>query len=230
MAKYLIKAEKLTKLYKFPAEEIKAVRDVNLEIHPGDFIAFMGPSGSGKTTLLDTIGCLGKLSSGKLEVFGNNVSYSKEKELVKVRRKEIGFVFQDFLLIPSLTALENVELPLCFSRLPENRNNSIGLLKKVGLSHRINHFPRELSGGEKQRVAIARALTTSPKLLLADEPSGNLDTKSAQEIFNIFKELNKKEGLAIVVATHNLKLGSQANRIVYLKDGRIVSKEEANLY
>lgn len=225
----IIKTQDLTKRYKLTAENIQAVNGISLDIQQGDFVALMGPSGSGKTTLLDIMGCLDRISSGKLEVLGKDVSSAKESALVDMRRKGISFIFQDFLLISSLTALENVELPLYFSRQHQERSKSVEVLKKVGLGHRINHLPKELSGGERQRVAIARALATSPKLLLADEPTGNLDTKSAQEIFDIFKKLNKEEGLTIIVATHNPKLGSQANKIVNLQDGKIIPKEKSSL-
>jgi putative ABC transport system ATP-binding protein len=230
MNEILVKAEKITKVYRLPAEQIWAVRDVDLDIHKGEFVAIMGPSGSGKTTLLDILGCLDRISSGRLQVLGQDVSGVKENSLVQIRRGQIGFVFQEFLLIPTLTALENVELPLLFARQPHERGTAESLLEKVGLGRRINHLPKELSGGERQRVAIARALVASPKLLFADEPTGNLDTKSGQQIFDTLKELNQKEGLTIVVTTHNPKLGSQAKRIIYLKDGRIVSKEESSLY
>jgi putative ABC transport system ATP-binding protein len=230
MDNILIKAEKITKIFRLPAEEIKAVRQVDLEIKAGEFISIMGPSGSGKTTLLDILGCLDSISSGKLQVLGKDVSRVKESSLVMMRRKNIGFIFQDFLLIPTLTALENVELPLVFARLPREREKAVSLLEKVGLGQRINHLPKELSGGERQRVAIARALVTSPKILFADEPTGNLDTKSGEQVFGILKDLNKKEGLTIILTTHNNKLGMQASRIVYLKDGGIVSREESNLY
>ena len=226
----LIKAQKIIKTYKLPAEEINAVRDVDLEIHRGEFIAIMGPSGSGKTTLLDILGCLDKVSGGKLEVFGKDVSLLKESSLVNIRRRNMGFVFQDFLLIPTLTALENVKLPLLFAGLREESEKAIGLLKKVGLANRINHLPKEMSGGEKQRVAIARALVTSPKILFADEPTGNLDTKTGKEIFQILKELNQKDGLTVVLTTHNNELGSQASRIVYLRDGVIISREESEYH
>ena len=230
MNNILIKAEKITKIYKLPAEEIKAVRDIDLEIRSGEFIAIMGPSGSGKTTLLDILGCLDKISSGKLQVLGKDISSMKENALVNIRRGNIGFVFQDFLLIPTLSALENVELPLLFAGLKTEREKAIDLLKKVGLGHRVNHLPKEMSGGEKQRVAIARALIASPKILFADEPTGNLDTKSGQQIFQVLKELNQKDGLTIVLTTHNNKLGAQASRIIYLKDGSMVSREESSLY
>lgn len=224
MKECIIKAEKLTKVYKLPVEQINAVREVDLEIFAGDFISVMGPSGSGKTTLLDCIGCLTTISSGKLIVLGNDVSYAKESRLVSIRRKFISFVFQDFLLIPSLTTLENVLLPLYFARMPQDKQKAIAILEEVGLKHRLNHIPAQLSGGEKQRVAIARALITSPKLLLADEPTGNLDTKSSQEIIDIFKQLNKEHNLTIFVVTHNPKFGSQTKKIIYLQDGRITQE------
>lgn len=229
MTRSVIKASSLTKIYIRGTEEVYAVNGIDFEIMDGDFIALMGPSGSGKTTLLDLIGCLDNVSSGKLEVFGKDVSNAKETGLVGLRRGHIGFIFQEFLLIPSLTAIENVELSLYFARRPQERKKLIQLFEKVGLAHRVNHLPKEMSGGERQRVAIARALAVSPKFLIADEPTGNLDTKSSQEIFDIFKNINKSEGLTIILATHNPKLGSQADRIIYLKDGKIVSKEESSI-
>ena len=226
----IIKAEKLTKIYKLPAEQISAVKEIDLDIYAGDFIAIMGPSGSGKTTLLDSLGCLGRITSGKLQLMGKDVSQASENTLVTMRRKFVSFVFQDFLLIPSLSALENVQLPAYFSRVSIDKQHCINMLKKVGLAGRINHLPSELSGGEKQRVAIARALVTSPKVLFADEPTGNLDTKNSEEIFALFKKLNEEDGLTLVITTHNPKLGSQAKSIIYLKDGRIVSQQESSLH
>ncbi|MEI8349559.1 MAG: ABC transporter ATP-binding protein [Candidatus Omnitrophota bacterium] len=229
MKDHVIHAEKLTKVYKLLAEEIYAVRDINLDIESGDFIAIMGPSGSGKTTLLDSLGCLSAITSGKLNILGKDVSHAKEKTLVLMRRKFLGFVFQDFLLIPTLTALENVQLPLFFARAQQRSSRAIELLERVGLGKRINHLPKEMSGGEKQRVAIARALVTGPKILFADEPTGNLDTKSGEQIFQILKDLNKSDGLTVILTTHNNKLGALASRIIYLKDGCIVPKEESSL-
>ncbi|MEI8175935.1 MAG: ABC transporter ATP-binding protein [Candidatus Omnitrophota bacterium] len=228
MKKAIVRAEGLTKVYLRGTEEVYAVNGVDLEVREGDFIALMGPSGSGKTTLLDLIGCLDSVSAGSLEVFGKEVSGVPESRLVGLRRGQIGFIFQEFLLIPSLTALENVELSLYFARRPRERKRIIGLFEKVGLAHRMSHLPKELSGGERQRVAIARALAISPKFLIADEPTGNLDTKSSQEIFDIFKKINKEEGLSIILATHNPKLGALTDRIIYLKDGKTVSEEEAS--
>lgn len=226
----ILKAEKLTKIYRLSAEKIYAVRDIDLEVSAGDFISVMGPSGSGKTTLLDSLGCLDRITSGKLAVMGKDVSQATERSLEAIRRRFMGFVFQDFLLIPTLTALENVELPLLFARMPQEKKKAVQLLEKVGLGKRIRHLPKELSGGEKQRVAIARSLVTSPKVLFGDEPTGNLDTKSSQETFDIFRDLNKNDGLTIILTTHNLKLGSQASRILYLKDGRTVPREDSSLY
>ena len=222
MGKIIVKTEGLTKTYTRGSEKIHAVDGVSLEIGEGSFVALMGPSGSGKTTLLDLVGCLDSLTSGKLEVFGRDVSRCGENILTKLRRGNIGFIFQEFLLIPSLTVLENIELSLYFSRLLQEKKKLKELLAKVGLGHRIDHLPKQLSGGERQRVAIARALAVSPKLLIADEPTGNLDTKNSQEIVDLFKKLNKEDGLTIILATHNPALGSQADRIINLRDGKVV--------
>jgi putative ABC transport system ATP-binding protein len=224
MSKLIVKAKNLTKVYKLFAEDIVAVNKVDLEISSGEFVSIMGPSGSGKTTLLDMIGCLDSITSGQLEILGNDVSETKESKLVNIRRGKIGFIFQDFSLIPSLTAIENIQLTLYFAGVKQETQKSIALLERVGLGHRINHLPRQLSGGEKQRVAIARALATEPKFLLADEPTGHLDTENSQEVFNIFKQLNQEKGLTIIVATHDTELGSQAKRVIYLQDGKIVSQ------
>ncbi|MFC1590562.1 ABC transporter ATP-binding protein [Candidatus Omnitrophota bacterium] len=225
MSECLVRAKDLTKIYKRGSEKVYAVRDVDLEVNRGDFISLMGPSGSGKTTLLDLIGCLDSISGGKLEVLGRDVTHVKESHLVDMRRGRIGFIFQQFYLIPTLTAIENVELPLYFSGKRVKRELTIDILKKVGLGHRIHHLPKELSGGERQRVAISRALAVSPQLLLADEPTGNLDTKSSQEICNIFERLNREEGLTIVLATHDPALGLRAGRVIYLRDGSLAPKD-----
>ena len=222
MSELIVKAEKLTKVYKLSAEEIAAVNNVDLEISSGEFVSIMGPSGSGKTTLLDMIGCLDSITSGRLEILGNDVSTMAERRLVNIRRGKIGFIFQDFSLIPSLTALENIQLTLYFAGIRKETKESVKLLEKVGLGRRVNHLPKQLSGGEKQRVAIARALATEPKFLLADEPTGHLDTENSQEILNVFKQLNQEEGLTVIVATHDAKLGSQTIRTIYLQDGKIV--------
>jgi putative ABC transport system ATP-binding protein len=224
MSELIVKAEKLTKVYKLFAEEIAAVNNVDLEISSGEFVSIMGPSGSGKTTLLDMIGCLDGITSGRLEILGKDVSTMAESRLVNIRRGKIGFIFQDFSLIPSLTAIENIQLTLYFAGIQKETKESVKLLEKVGLGHRVNHLPKQLSGGEKQRVAIARALITEPKFLLADEPTGHLDTENSQEILNIFKQLNEKEGLTVIVATHDQKLGLQTKRVISLQDGKVVSQ------
>lgn len=223
MKECIVKTEKLTKIYRLPAEKIQAVKDVDMDIYAGDFLAIMGPSGSGKTTLLDSIGCLTTISSGKLFILGRDISDAKESTLVSIRRRFISFVFQDFLLIPALTVLENVLLPLYFAKMPQNKKRAVELLEKVGLGHRVNHLPTQLSGGEKQRASVARALVISPKLLLADEPTGNLDTKNAQRLCSLFRELNSKEGLTILIATHNQDLASATQRTINLRDGKIVN-------
>jgi len=221
VSELIVKAEKLSKVYKLLAEEIAAVNGVDLEIRSGEFVSIMGPSGSGKTTLLDMIGCLDSVTSGRLDILGNDVSTMPESSLVNIRRGKIGFIFQDFSLIPSLSALENIRLPLYFADIQKTAQESIKLLEKVGLGHRVNHLPKQLSGGEKQRVAIARALAIEPKFLIADEPTGHLDTNNSHEIINLFKQLNQKEGLTIIVATHDAELGSQTTRTIYLQDGKI---------
>lgn len=225
MKELIIKAEKLTKIYRLPAEQIQAIENIDFEVYAGDFIAVMGPSGSGKTTLLDSLGCLTSITSGKLSVMGKDLSQAKEKVLVAMRRKFISFIFQDFLLIPSLTALENVLLPLYFSGVKQDKAKAAAMLNRVGLGARINHLPAQLSGGEKQRVAVARALVTSPKILFADEPTGNLDSKSSRAIFDLFTALNREDGLTLVVTTHNTQLGSLAKKIFFLQDGKIVANQ-----
>ncbi len=226
MSETIVKAENLTKTYKLFAEEIVAVNAVDLEINSGEFVSIMGPSGSGKTTLLDMIGCLDKITNGRLQILDHDISNLKESQLVKIRRGNIGFIFQDFSLIPTLTALENIQLALYFAGARQKTQKPIKLLQKVGLGHRINHLPKQMSGGEKQRVAIARALATEPKFLLADEPTGHLDTKNTLEILNVFKQLNEEENLTIIVATHDPKLGSQSKRVIQLQDGKISSPSE----
>ena len=224
MSELIVKAEKLTKVYELFAEEIAAVNNVDLEITSGEFISIMGPSGSGKTTLLDMIGCLESITSGRLEILGQDVSTMAERRLVNIRRGKIGFIFQDFSLIPTLTALENVQLASYFGGNSQKTQNLAVFLEKVGLGHRINHLPKQMSGGEKQRVAIARALAAQPKFLLADEPTGHLDTENSQEILNVFKQLNEEENLTIILATHDQGLGSQTKRKIHLQDGKIIQQ------
>ncbi len=225
MREHALIADKLKKVYSSTSQKIVALKENDLKIEKGEFVTIMGPSGAGKTTFLNLIGCLDKPTSGKLNVLGCDPMEFNEEQLSIIRGEKIGFVFEDFFLISSLNALENVQLPLIFARNYKNNNKPRDLLKRVGLSHRLTHFPNELSGGELQRVAVARALANNPEVLLADEPTGNLDTKNAQELFSLFRNLNREEGLTIVVATHNVKLGYSADRVIHLNDGKIEKDE-----
>ena len=225
MREHALIADKLKKVYSSTSQKIVALKEIDLKIEKGEFVTIMGPSGAGKTTFLNLIGCLDKPTSGKLNVLGCDPMEFNEEQLSIIRGEKIGFVFEDFFLISSLNALENVQLPLIFARNYKNNNKPRDLLKRVGLSHRLTHFPNELSGGELQRVAVARALANNPEVLLADEPTGNLDTKNAQELFSLFRNLNREEGLTIVVATHNVKLGYSADRVIHLNDGKIERDE-----
>jgi putative ABC transport system ATP-binding protein len=218
----IIQAKNLSRIYHTPAEDIAAVDAVDLQVGAGEFVALMGPSGSGKTTLLDLLGCLDMPSSGRLSVLGTEVSELSEHQLVKVRRQGVSFIFQEFLLVPTLTALENVMLPLCFGGRSVDEGHAKALLEKVGLEGRVHHLPAELSGGERQRVAVARALVTRPRLLLADEPTGNLDSSNARAVFSMLHDL-AADGLTVVAATHDQELGPTAGRVVRLRDGRIDS-------
>ena len=223
MSELVVKAQGLTKVYKLFAEEIAAVNNIDLEIRAGEFVSIMGPSGSGKTTLLDLIGCLDGITAGRLEILGTDVSHLNESRLVKVRRGQIGFIFQDFSLIPTLTALENVQLASYFAGNGQAKDTLREALEKVGLGHRINHLPKQLSGGEKQRVAIARALVTRPKFLLADEPTGLLDTENSQQIVEVFQRLHEEEGLPSIIAPDDARIGAKPGRVLSLQAGRIES-------
>jgi len=222
---HIVKADKLKKVYSSASQKIIALKEIDIEIKKGEFVTIMGPSGAGKTTFLNLIGCLDRPTSGKLDILGCDPTKFNEEKLSRIRVEKIGFVFEDFFLISFLNALENVQLPLIFARNYKNNNRPRDLLKRVGLDHRLTHFPNELSGGELQRVAVARALANNPEILLADEPTGNLDTKNAQELFNLFRDLNREKGLTIVVATHNVRLGYSADRVIHLNDGKIEKDE-----
>jgi len=225
MREHIVKADKLKKVYSSAFQKIIALKEIDIEIRKGEFVTIMGPSGAGKTTFLNLIGYLDKPTSGKLDILGCDPVKFNEEKLSRIRVEKIGFVFEDFFLISFLNALENVQLPLIFARNYKNNNRPRILLKRVGLDHRLAHFPNELSGGELQRVAVARALVNNPEILLADEPTGNLDSRNAQEIFNLFRDLNREKGLTIIVATHNVKLGYSADRVVHLNDGKIEKDE-----
>ncbi len=225
MENFAVKTNKLKKVYSTESQNIIALKAIDLEIEEGEFVSIMGPSGAGKTTFLNILGFLDKPSSGNLNIFNNNPIDFNEEELSRIRGDSVGFVFEDFFLIPSLNALENVQLPLMFAKNDKGNEKPKILLNRVGLGHRLTHYPNELSGGELQRVAVARALANNPKILLADEPTGNLDTRNARELFLLFQNLNREEGLTIVVATHNIKLGYSADRVIHLSDGKIEKDE-----
>ena len=223
----IIEAQNLHKIYYRGAENVTAVDDVSLSVRKGEFVSFVGASGSGKTTLLHLLGCLDNPSSGTLSiseevVFSANKSISEAK-LTRIRRNNFGYIFQKFYLIPTLTVKENILLPYAFYKSPQATANVLDLAERLGLSHRLSHLPKELSGGEMQRVAIARALVNKPAILLADEPTGNLDSTRSQEIADILQELNLKDGITIILVTHNPALAEIAHRSIMLKDGRIVS-------
>ena len=222
---FSMEAINLTKVYLRGSEEISAVNNVSLRINKGDFISIIGPSGSGKTTLINLLGCLDNPTSGELFLGGrpifNNTRRLSENELTKIRRETFGYIFQNFYLIPTLTVLENVMLPLTFYRKTGSENHGIELLKLLGMEHRKSHLPAQISGGEMQRVAIARAMVNRPEILLADEPTGNLDTKRSAEIVQVLQEISQLEGLTIVMVTHNQELARQADRLFEMKDGLI---------
>ncbi len=217
----IIELDNVSRFYRRGSERIHAVNEAKLQIMPGEFIAIVGPSGSGKTTLLNLVGCVEKPDSGIVRIDGQSTSGLSEAGLTSIRGHKIGFVFQQFFLLPSLTAGENVELPSVFLRTGDRSKRAAELLERVGLSNRAHHLPRQLSGGEMQRVAIARALINEPKILLADEPTGNLDSENAKGILEIFRELNRG-GLTTIIVTHNPEIASEAGRIIHMKDGHVV--------
>ncbi|KNF09617.1 ABC-type antimicrobial peptide transport system, ATPase component [Gottschalkia purinilytica] len=223
----MIKIENLTKTYRSGPIEVKALKDVSLMIQREEFVSIMGPSGSGKSTFMNILGCLDKATSGKYILDQVNVEELEEKELASVRNKKIGFVFQSFNLLPKISSLKNVELPMMYAGIPpkERKEKAIEALKKVGLENRLDHKPNELSGGQRQRVAIARSLVNTPSIILADEPTGNLDSKSGEEVMGIFQSLNN-EGVTIVLVTHELEIAQFSKRIVVFKDGALIEDKE----
>jgi putative ABC transport system ATP-binding protein len=222
----IIRTDDLKKTYCADGSAFKALDGINLSVNKGEFLSVMGASGSGKSTLMNIIGCIDTASYGQYLLNNIEITKMKKDELANIRSAAIGFVFQNFNLLPFLSASENVELPLIYTKTNKNiyRKKSCSLLEAVGLKERMLHKPGQLSGGERQRVAIARALINSPEILLADEPTGNLDSKSSLNIMEIFKELNKK-GLTIILVTHERKIAEFGNRIITIQDGKIVKNE-----
>ena len=218
----LIKLENVHKIYKLDEVEVPAINGIDLSINKGDFVVVMGPSGSGKSTAMNLVGCLDTPSKGEIYLEKQNIAHLEESDLAQIRGRKIGFIFQTFNLIPSLTALENVILPMTFQNIPRSGKlkKAREVLELVGLGDRISHLPSQLSGGEKQRVAIARALVNEPEIILADEPTGNLDTKTGDEIMKILKDLNKK-GKTIILVTHNLDYIKLGSKVIKLKDGKV---------
>jgi putative ABC transport system ATP-binding protein len=220
MSKDVIVTENVSKIYGKPPLQVFALRETNLHIKKGDYIAIIGPSGSGKSTLMNLLGCLDKPTTGSIFIDGNDVSTLNENELARIRREKIGFIFQKYNLIPTLNALENVELSMGFAGV-DSQTRTIKakqLLELVELSKRLTHKPSEMSGGEQQRVAIARALANDPSIILADEPTGNVDSKSGENIMNILEEVNRK-GETIIVVTHNMAIAQRAKRVLRIQDG-----------
>jgi putative ABC transport system ATP-binding protein len=221
---HLIEMHELTRVYQLGPQEIYALRGVDLIVEQGEYVAIMGPSGSGKSTLMNIIGCLDRPSAGKYVLDGTPVESMNDDELAAVRNKKIGFVFQTFNLLARTTALQNVELPLVYAKIPrlERRELAEEALSAVGLQDRMNHQPNELSGGQRQRVAIARALVNKPSLLLADEPTGNLDSQTGREILDLFRSLHDR-GNSIIMVTHEDDVAKEAKRVIHIRDGKIAN-------
>jgi putative ABC transport system ATP-binding protein len=228
MSEAVLKLENLSKFYVLGKRRVQALSGVNLQVNKGEFVAIMGPSGSGKTTLLNVLGCLDKPTSGRVLLDGVNIAKLPETELYKIRRNKIGFVFQTFNLLPYLNARENVELPMeCAKKSKsERRRRASKLLEMVGLSGREEHRPQRLSAGEQQRVAVARALANDPAIILADEPTGNLDSKNKQELVKLLANLNLNQGTTIIVVTHDGQVAAHTERMFLLKDGKILKEKQ----
>lgn len=223
----MIKIDNITKVYTTGEINLTALKGVSLNIKPGEFVSIMGPSGCGKSTLMNVLGCLDKMTSGKYILNGKNISGLVDNDLAEIRCREIGFVFQSFNLLPRMTILENVELPMVYAGVSkkERREKALSALNRVDLSDRIKHRPNEISGGQKQRVAIARAIVNNPSIILADEPTGNLDTKVTKEIMRIIQQLNN-DGATVLLVTHEAEVAQYSKRIIHMLDGEITDDNE----
>ncbi|OQY82594.1 MAG: macrolide ABC transporter ATP-binding protein [Chloroflexi bacterium UTCFX4] len=217
----VIEIENVTKIYQMGETTVAALRGVSLQVEKGEMVSIMGPSGSGKSTLMNIIGCLDQPTEGVYRLDNVDVSKMNDDELADIRNKKIGFVFQSFNLLPRTAALAQVELPMIYAGAPDRRKRALDALQQVGLGDRVHHRPNELSGGQQQRVAIARALVNHPAIMLADEPTGNLDSVSGEDIMNIFKRLNREQGMTVILVTHDPDVAAHAARVIHVKDGKV---------
>jgi putative ABC transport system ATP-binding protein len=223
MTKWVVEAKDITKVYQMGEIEVHALRGLSVNIAPGEILSIMGPSGSGKSTLMNILGCLDRPTAGEYQLNGESVATLNDDQLAEIRNKGVGFVFQSFNLLPRATALANVELPMRYAVLNGRNRKQVAIeaLEAVGLGDRIHHRPNELSGGQMQRVAIARALVNNPAIIMADEPTGNLDTQSGEEIMTLLKNLNKDRGTTLIIVTHDPEIAGLTNRVISIRDGRI---------
>jgi putative ABC transport system ATP-binding protein len=227
MSDWVVDARNLTKVYKMGDLEVNALNGLSLTIERGEVMAIMGPSGSGKSTLMNTLGCLDRPTAGEYYLDGESVAELNDDQLADIRNRKVGFIFQTFNLLKRATAIDNVELPLRYAGVTEQRRaRAVASLESVGLGERLHHRPNELSGGQQQRVAIARALVNNPAIIMADEPTGNLDSKSGEEVMKLLLDLNKEKGVTLIIVTHDPEVAKRTNRIVTIRDGRIDEKKQ----